>query len=84
LTLIRSCTGSRSEYYKLYAFFDDEDRVGDIFDQEVSAMIPGIFEGVNATVFACGATGSGKTYTMQVRIPFLASARNVFDEMFSL
>lgn len=29
-------------------------------------MFPGIFEGTNATVFAYGATGSGKTYTMQV------------------
>jgi kinesin family protein 22 len=66
------------------AFFGHEDPVGDIFDQEVSAMIPGIFEGANATVFACGATGSGKSYTMQVRIPFLASARHVFDEMFCL
>lgn len=29
-------------------------------------LIPGIFKGFNATVFAYGATGSGKTYTMQV------------------
>nr|CAN70856.1 hypothetical protein VITISV_041700 [Vitis vinifera] len=28
-------------------------------------LIPGIFHGCNATVFAYGATGSGKTYTMQ-------------------
>ncbi|XP_047051607.1 kinesin-like protein KIN-10C [Lolium rigidum] len=56
---------SRSKCYKLDAFFGHEDRVRDIFDKEISAVIPGIFEGVNATVFACGATGSGKTYTMQ-------------------
>uniref|UniRef100_A0ACD5Y925 Uncharacterized protein n=1 Tax=Avena sativa TaxID=4498 RepID=A0ACD5Y925_AVESA len=56
---------SRSECYKLDAFFGHDDRVRDIFDKEVSAIIPGVFEGVNATVFACGATGSGKTYTMQ-------------------
>ncbi|XP_051187991.1 kinesin-like protein KIN-10C [Lolium perenne] len=56
---------SRSKCYKLDAFFGQEDRASDIFDKEVSAVIPGIFEGVNATVFACGATGSGKTYTMQ-------------------
>jgi type I site-specific restriction endonuclease len=75
---------SRSKCYKLDAFFGQEDRASDIFDKEVSAVIPGIFKGVNATVFVCGATGSGKTYTMQVRIPFLASACNVFDELFSL
>uniref|UniRef100_A0A0E0L3E7 Kinesin-like protein n=1 Tax=Oryza punctata TaxID=4537 RepID=A0A0E0L3E7_ORYPU len=56
---------SRSECYKLDAFFGQESRVCEIFDQEVSAVIPGIFEGTNATVFAYGATGSGKTYTMQ-------------------
>ncbi|KAM0920650.1 hypothetical protein ACQ4PT_007390 [Festuca glaucescens] len=56
---------SRSQCYKLDAFFGHEDRVRDIFDKEVRAVIPGIFEGVNATLFACGATGSGKTYMMQ-------------------
>uniref|UniRef100_A0A0E0A0A1 Kinesin-like protein n=1 Tax=Oryza glumipatula TaxID=40148 RepID=A0A0E0A0A1_9ORYZ len=56
---------SRNECYKLDAFFGQESRVCEIFDQEVSAVIPGIFEGTNATVFAYGATGSGKTYTMQ-------------------
>jgi Cdc6-like AAA superfamily ATPase len=57
---------SRSEQYKLDAFFRQEDSVSQIFDQEVRAVIPSIFEGINATVFAYGATGSGKTYTMQV------------------
>lgn len=56
---------SRSEQYKLDAFFRQEDSVSQIFDQEVRAVIPSIFEGINATVFAYGATGSGKTYTMQ-------------------
>ncbi|CAN6327983.1 unnamed protein product [Urochloa humidicola] len=56
---------SRSEHYRLDAFFGQEDDVNQIFDQEVSAVIPGIFEGINATIFAYGATGSGKTYTMQ-------------------
>ncbi|XP_062179241.1 kinesin-like protein KIN-10C [Phragmites australis] len=56
---------SRSEHYKLDTFFGQEDRVSEIFDREVSAVIPLIFEGLNATVFAYGATGSGKTYTMQ-------------------
>ncbi|VAH19893.1 unnamed protein product [Triticum turgidum subsp. durum] len=56
---------SRSECYKVDAYFGKEDRVSEVFDQEVSALIPGIFEGINATVFAYGATGSGKTYSMQ-------------------
>lgn len=40
--------------------------MGHIFEQEVSVLIPDIFQGINATIFAYGATGSGKTYTMQV------------------
>ncbi|KAK4801048.1 hypothetical protein SAY86_021535 [Trapa natans] len=57
---------SRSECYKLDSFYAQEDNnVGMIFDKEVRPLIHGIFEGCNATVFAYGATGSGKTYTMQ-------------------
>nr|XP_019706518.2 kinesin-like protein KIN-10C isoform X2 [Elaeis guineensis] len=55
---------SRNECYHLDSFFGQEDRVGQIFQREVSTVIPGIFQGLNATVFAYGATGSGKTYTM--------------------
>ncbi|URE11107.1 KISc [Musa troglodytarum] len=56
---------SRSECYKLDSFFGQGDRVGQIFQHEVSSVIPGVLRGLNATVFAYGATGSGKTYTMQ-------------------
>ncbi|KAF5737166.1 kinesin-like protein KIF22 isoform X2 [Tripterygium wilfordii] len=56
----------RSECYQLDSFFSQEDNnVNQIFEREVSPFIPGIFSGCNATVFAYGATGSGKTYTMQ-------------------
>ncbi|RDX60657.1 Kinesin-like protein KIN-10B [Mucuna pruriens] len=57
---------SRSECYQLDSFFGQEDNnVGQIFSREVSPLISGIFNGCNVTVFAYGATGSGKTYTMQ-------------------
>ncbi|XVE76365.1 hypothetical protein DITRI_Ditri12bG0166600 [Diplodiscus trichospermus] len=57
---------SRNECYRLDSFFDQEDdSVRRIFYREVNSLIPGIFHGFNATVFAYGATGSGKTYTMQ-------------------
>lgn len=57
---------SRNECYRLDSFFGQEDNnLGLIFHEEVSPLIPGIFQGCNATVFAYGATGSGKTYTMQ-------------------
>ncbi|OAY43563.1 kinesin-like protein KIN-10B isoform X2 [Manihot esculenta] len=57
---------SRNEFYQLDSFFGQEDNsVIRIFEREVNPLIPGIFQGYNATVFAYGATGSGKTYTMQ-------------------
>ncbi|KAL6987616.1 hypothetical protein U1Q18_013362 [Sarracenia purpurea var. burkii] len=57
---------SRNECYKLDSFFGLEDNnVSKIFYREVCPLIPGIFHGCNATVFAYGATCSGKTYTMQ-------------------
>ncbi|KAG5550217.1 hypothetical protein RHGRI_015247 [Rhododendron griersonianum] len=57
---------SRNECYNLDSFFGQEDNnLSKIFHREVSPLIPGIFNGCNATVFAYGATCSGKTYTMQ-------------------
>ncbi|XP_043694340.1 kinesin-like protein KIN-10C [Telopea speciosissima] len=57
---------SRKECYKLDSFFSQEnDNVTQIFHKEVSPLINGIFGGFNSTIFAYGATGSGKTYTMQ-------------------
>ncbi|KAA8516427.1 hypothetical protein F0562_016720 [Nyssa sinensis] len=57
---------SRKECYKLDSFYGQGDNnVTQIFYREVSPLISGIFHGCNATVFAYGATGSGKTYTMQ-------------------
>ncbi|CAI8612647.1 unnamed protein product [Vicia faba] len=57
---------SRNECYQLDSFYDQEDDdVFQIFEKEVSPMMHHIFNGCNATVFAYGATGSGKTYTMQ-------------------
>ncbi|KAG7553842.1 P-loop containing nucleoside triphosphate hydrolase [Arabidopsis suecica] len=56
----------RNESYQLDAFYGrDDDNVKQIFDRELSLLIPGIFHGFNATVLAYGATGSGKTFTMQ-------------------
>ncbi|XP_057970896.1 kinesin-like protein KIN-10C [Malania oleifera] len=57
---------SRNECYKLDSFFgQDDNNLAQIFYREVCPLVPGIFYGCNATVFAYGATGTGKTYTMQ-------------------
>ncbi|KAH0931010.1 hypothetical protein HID58_008127 [Brassica napus] len=56
----------RNECYQLDAFYGNGDEnVKQIFDRDVNPLIPDIFRGFNATVLAYGATGSGKTFTMQ-------------------
>ncbi|KAJ4971063.1 hypothetical protein NE237_004162 [Protea cynaroides] len=63
---LKDYESSRKECYKLDSFYGQEnDNVSQIFHKEVSPLIDGIFCGFNGTVFAFGATGSGKTYTMQ-------------------
>ena len=52
---------------KQYAFdfaFDEETTQEDIYHFTTEMLINNVMEGFNATVFAYGATGSGKTYTM--------------------
>ncbi|XP_066489226.1 kinesin-like protein KIF21A isoform X3 [Tiliqua scincoides] len=44
--------------------FDIESQQEDIYVQCIEKLIEGCFEGYNATVFAYGQTGAGKTYTM--------------------
>lgn len=62
---IKDQSTSRNEIYKLDSIFGPDDLISQIFHKEVFSVIPGIFCGINATIFAYGATGSGKTYTMQ-------------------
>ncbi|XP_032972536.1 kinesin-like protein KIF21A isoform X11 [Rhinolophus ferrumequinum] len=44
--------------------FDIESQQEQIYTQCIEKLIEGCFEGYNATVFAYGQTGAGKTYTM--------------------
>lgn len=44
--------------------FDKESGQIEIFNNTTKFLIDGIIDGFNATVFAYGATGAGKTYTM--------------------
>lgn len=49
---------------KTYAFdyaFDENCTNQKVFDHTISLLMPGVMNGFNATIFAYGATGSGKT-----------------------
>jgi len=52
---------------KRYAFdhaFDKDSGQTEIFKHTTKFLVEGVLHGYNATVFAYGATGAGKTYTM--------------------
>lgn len=52
---------------KRYAFdfaFAAESKNRDVYAATIAPMIDGVIHGLNATIFAYGSTGSGKTYTM--------------------
>ena len=58
--------GKNRSKEKQYAFdfaFDKEATQNQVFSKTTKFLCDGILNGYNATVFAYGATGAGKTYT---------------------
>lgn len=76
------------EKEKTYAFdyaFDQDVEQEYIFDLTTKFLIEGVMTGFNATVFAYGATGAGKTYTMMGEEDrdgiMLLSVQELFNQM---
>ena len=58
--------GKNRSKEKQYAFdfaFDKDTQQVEIFQKTTKFLCDGVLNGYNATVFAYGATGAGKTYT---------------------
>lgn len=55
---------SKERQFEFDTAFDKDTGQIEIFNNTTKHLIDGIIEGYNATVFAYGATGAGKTYTM--------------------
>lgn len=58
---------SRKESYKLDYYYDQTEGNEKVFEREVKPLIEGVFDGLNATVVAYGARGSGKSHMIQVQ-----------------
>ncbi|KAK4836867.1 hypothetical protein QYF36_000913 [Acer negundo] len=58
-------TSSRKESYKLDYCYEQNEGNDMIFEREVKPLIQGVFDGLNATIIAFGARGSGKTHVIQ-------------------
>ena len=55
---------SREQAYAFDFAFDKNSSQYTVFEKSTKFLIEGVVNGFNATVFAYGATGAGKTYTM--------------------
>ncbi|KAI9493206.1 P-loop containing nucleoside triphosphate hydrolase protein [Zychaea mexicana] len=51
--------------YKFASCYSVKTTQSEIFQKDVRPLIERVFEGYDATIFAYGVTGSGKTYTME-------------------
>lgn len=56
--------GRRERTYDFDSVFKESDNNELVFSKTVQPLLPSILEGYNATCFAYGMTGSGKTHTM--------------------
>lgn len=56
--------GRRERTYDFDSVFKESDNNEQVFSKTVQPLLPSILEGYNATCFAYGMTGSGKTHTM--------------------
>lgn len=67
-----------------YAFGPNSSNL-DVYSRSIRSTVSGVIQGLNATVFAYGSTGSGKTYTMvgTPRDPGLMvlSLNTIFDQI---
>ena len=57
-------TGRNERGYDFDCIFQEGNTNEQVFSKTVSPLLPSILEGYNATCFAYGMTGSGKTHTM--------------------
>ena len=63
----KSVAGGARKLERRYVFdgaFDGEASNEEVYDGTAKSLVSGVLRGINATVFAYGATGSGKTHTM--------------------
>eukprot|EP01060_Flectonema_neradi_P009046 TRINITY_DN16479_c0_g1_i1.p1 TRINITY_DN16479_c0_g1~~TRINITY_DN16479_c0_g1_i1.p1 ORF type:complete len:679 (+),score=136.03 TRINITY_DN16479_c0_g1_i1:44-2038(+) len=56
--------GSCSRRYSFDRVFDEDSTNDDVYSATVKPLLSGLLEGYNATCFAYGMTGAGKTFTM--------------------
>ena len=75
--------GVREKQYAFDYAFDENTEQKTVFDKTTQFLVDGILDGYNATVFAYGATGAGKTFTMLGKPGNQGIFGYAFEELFS-
>ena len=74
--------GSCSRRYTFDRVFDSTSTNDDVYAATVKPLLPGLLEGYNATCFAYGMTGAGKTFTMMGTDRFKGLCTMAVEELF--
>ncbi|XP_047102355.1 kinesin-like protein KIF3B [Schistocerca piceifrons] len=61
----RDETNTRKKVFTFDAVYDWNSRQEDLYEEIVRPLVSCVLDGFNATIFAYGQTGTGKTYTME-------------------
>ncbi|KAI3458135.1 hypothetical protein Pfo_014798 [Paulownia fortunei] len=56
---------SQKDGYELDYCYEQHEEIGQIYSREIQPLVLEVFDGLNASVIALGAKGSGKTFTIQ-------------------
>jgi kinesin family protein 18/19 len=57
-------TKTKEQDFKFDYIFNKNSNQNEVFQKSASFLVDNIFDGFNSTIFAYGASGTGKTYTM--------------------
>lgn len=58
---------AKEQHYRFQHVFDTSVTQKEVFDYVAKPLVADVLNGKNGLLFAYGVTGSGKTFTMQVR-----------------
>ncbi|KZO97986.1 kinesin-domain-containing protein [Calocera viscosa TUFC12733] len=73
----------KDQRYKFDRVFDERASQQEVFEHTTKSLLDGIFNGFNATVFAYGATGCGKTHTISGTLADQGVIYRTMNELFN-
>nr|AND01201.1 putative kinesin motor domain-containing protein [Linum usitatissimum] len=72
-------SGSSKECFEIGYCYEEAEGNEVIFKRDVKTLLPGLFNGHNATIVACGARDSGKTHFVQVPVKSMMEFHKLYS-----